>query len=30
MTADFGTAITVYTGPHLTGLAWRWRAQAGS
>lgn len=21
----FGTAITVYTGPHVTGLAWRWR-----
>ncbi len=25
ITADFGTAIAVYTGPHLTGLAWRWR-----
>jgi DegV family protein with EDD domain len=24
--ADFGTAISVYTGPHLTGLAWRWRS----
>src|SRR5690606_4816152 len=22
----FGTAITLYTGPHVTGLAWRWRA----
>jgi DegV family protein with EDD domain len=21
----FGTAITVYTGPNVTGLAWRWR-----
>ncbi len=21
----FGTAITLYTGPHVTGLAWRWR-----
>ena len=28
ITADFGTAIAVYTGPHLTGLAWRWRAPA--
>ncbi|HEU4541499.1 MAG TPA: DegV family protein [Jiangellaceae bacterium] len=25
----FGTAITVYTGPHVTGLAWRW-IDAGS
>jgi DegV family protein with EDD domain len=24
--AGFGTAISIYTGPHLTGLAWRWRA----
>lgn len=22
----FGTAITVYTGPHVIGLAWRWRS----
>jgi DegV family protein with EDD domain len=22
----FGAAITVYTGPHVTGLAWRWRS----
>lgn len=26
LTATFGTAITLYTGPHVTGLAWRWRA----
>ena len=26
ITADFGTAISLYTGPHVTGLAWRWRA----
>lgn len=26
----FGTAITVYTGPHVTGLAWRWRRRAAS
>jgi DegV family protein with EDD domain len=30
ITADFGTAISVYTGPHLTGLAWRWRSHTGS
>jgi DegV family protein with EDD domain len=26
LTASFGTAITLYTGPQVTGLAWRWRA----
>jgi len=25
ITAEFGTAISIYTGPHVTGLAWRWR-----
>jgi DegV family protein with EDD domain len=24
----FGTAITAHTGPHVTGLAWRWRDEA--
>lgn len=25
ITAGFGTAISLYTGPHVAGLAWRWR-----
>jgi fatty acid-binding protein DegV len=25
LAADFGTAISLYTGPEVTGLAWRWR-----
>jgi DegV family protein with EDD domain len=28
LAANFGNAITLYTGPHVTGLAWRWRGPA--